>query len=132
MGNRQLTVIFTPGHTPGSTTFIDKEAGYGFSGDSFGSGNLLLTLPFSTLQNTCERMLHCMERHNIQRLYPGHYYGQNAETQQRLKDMITICEDMLSGKRPVEDNPTPNKTLGLDKLVTDFGVRINYNINCLK
>ena len=132
LGNRQLTVIFTPGHTPGSTTFIDKEAGYGFSGDSFGSGNLLLTLPFSTLQNTCERMLHCMERHNIQRLYPGHYYGQNAETQQRLKDMITICEDMLSGKRPVEDNPTPNKTLGLDKLVTDFGVRINYNINCLK
>ena len=132
LGNRQLTVIFTPGHTPGSTTFIDKEAGYGFSGDSFGSGNLLLTLPFSTLQKTCERMLHCMKRHNIQRLYPGHYYGQNAETQQRIKDMITICKDMLSGKRPVEDNPTPNKTLGLDKLVVDFGVRINYNVNCLK
>jgi len=38
LGNRQLEVVYTPGHTKGSTTFIDKNAGYGFSGDSFGTG----------------------------------------------------------------------------------------------
>jgi len=32
LGGRNLEVVFTPGHTPGSTTFIDKKAGYGFSG----------------------------------------------------------------------------------------------------
>jgi hydroxyacylglutathione hydrolase len=29
LGGRALEVVFTPGHTPGSTTFIDKKAGYG-------------------------------------------------------------------------------------------------------
>jgi hydroxyacylglutathione hydrolase len=38
LGGRTVQVVFTPGHTPGATTFIDKDAGYGFSGDSFGSG----------------------------------------------------------------------------------------------
>ena len=32
LGKRKLEVVFTPGHTPGSVTFIDKKAGYGFSG----------------------------------------------------------------------------------------------------
>ncbi|MDL2245060.1 MBL fold metallo-hydrolase [Parabacteroides sp. OttesenSCG-928-J18] len=54
LGGRRIEVVFTPGHTPGSTTFIDKEKGYGFSGDAFGSGNLLLGTDFSTLLATCE------------------------------------------------------------------------------
>ena len=36
LGGREIEVIFTPGHTPGSTSFFDKAAGYGFSGDAFG------------------------------------------------------------------------------------------------
>ncbi len=56
LGGRTLEVVFTPGHTPGSTTFVDKDAAYGFSGDSFGSGNLLLGVDFSTLISTCKKM----------------------------------------------------------------------------
>ncbi len=33
LGGRILEIVFTPGHTPGSTTFVDKDAAYGFSGD---------------------------------------------------------------------------------------------------
>lgn len=37
-----LLFLYTPGHTPSSTTFFDKTRHYGFSGDAFGSTNLLL------------------------------------------------------------------------------------------
>ena len=41
LGGREIEVIFTPGHTAGSATFFDKAKHYGFSGDAFGSTNLL-------------------------------------------------------------------------------------------
>lgn len=72
LGGRQLEVVFTPVHTPGSTTFIDRAAGYGFSGDSFGSGNLLLFGTFSTLLATCQKTSAIMEQDGTRYLYPGH------------------------------------------------------------
>ena len=79
-------IVFTPGHTPGSTTFVDKDAAYGFSGDSFGSGNLLLGVDLSTLISTCKKMSAVIEKYDIKYLYPGHYFGMNKETPQRVKD----------------------------------------------
>jgi len=120
LGGRKLEVVFTPGHTPGSTTFIDKDAGYGFSGDSFGSGNLLLSGSFSTLIATCQKVSAMMEKTGIKFLYPGHFYGQNQETKQRLDDMITLSRDVLSGKVKGDAGPR-----GL--IVSAYGVRINYS-----
>ena len=68
LGGRILEIVFTPGHTPGSTTFVDKDAAYGFSGDSFGSGNLLLGVDFSTLISTCKKMSAVIEKYDIK--YP--------------------------------------------------------------
>jgi glyoxylase-like metal-dependent hydrolase (beta-lactamase superfamily II) len=131
LGGRQMEVVFTPAHTPGSTSFIDKDAGYGFSGDSFGSGNLLLfSGTFSQLIATCEKMLAVMEKDGIRYLYPGHYNGRNPETQQRLQDMITLSKDVLSGKVKGEENP--NNRFGLNYIVSDYGVRINYGEQALK
>lgn len=130
LGGRQLEVIFTPGHTPGSTTFIDKEARYGFSGNAFGSGNLLLTGNFSTLAATCEKMDKIIEKYDIRYLYPGHYIGNNPETPQRVKDMLTLSRDVLSGK--VQGEHVPNAFAGLDLLVQEYGVRIYYNSQALK
>ena len=125
LGGRQLEVVFTPGHTPGSTTFIDNDAHYGFSGDSFGSGNLLLTTNFSTLLASCEKTSSIMTEYGINTLYPGHYFGANAETKQRVDDMITLSKDVLSGKVKGEENP--NGMLGLNLIINDYGVRINYS-----
>ena len=125
LGGRQIEVRFAPGHTPGSTVFFDKAAGYGFSGDAFGSGNLLVTTNISTVLSTCQRISSIMEKENIKFMYPGHYMGKNPETLQRLKDMIGLCNDILSGKRVGEKNP--HGMIGLDTIVNDFGVRINYN-----
>jgi len=130
LGGRQLEVIFTPGHTPGSTSFIDKDAAYGFSGDSFGSGNLLLTVNFSTLLASCEKISAIMEKYEINYLYPGHFFGKNHETKQRVFDIITLSRDVLSGK--VKGTENPNALLGLNLVVSDYGVRIQYSENGLK
>lgn len=130
LGGRKLEVVFTPGHTPGSTSFIDKDAGYGFSGDSYGSGNLLLTVNFSTLIATCEKMSAMMEKYGIEYLYPGHYFGENVETKQRVNDMITLSKDILSGKVKGEENPSA--MLGLNLVVRAYGVRINYSKEAIK
>ena len=130
LGGRTLEVVFTPGHTPGSTTFVDKDAAYGFSGDSFGSGNLLLGVDFSTLISTCKKMSAVIEKYDIKYLYPGHYFGMNKETPQRVKDMITMSEDILSGK--AQGEPNPQGMLGLDRVYTKYGVRINYKKESMK
>ena len=130
LGGRALEVVFTPGHTPGSTTFIDKDAGYGFSGDSFGSGNLLLTTNFSTLLATCEKTSAMLEEYHVDRLFPGHFFGNNAETKQRVDDMITLSKDVLSGKEKGEENP--RGMLGLNLVISKYGVRINYNEKALQ
>ena len=123
LGGRSLEVVFTPGHTPGSITLIDKNAGYGFSGDSFGSGNLLLFGTFSTLLETCQKMSAIMGKSGIKYLYPGHYMGKNVETKQRVDDMATISKDVLAGKVKGEAG-----TRGAGNLVINaHGVRINYS-----
>ena len=125
LGGRQIEVVFTPAHTPGSVTFVDTKAGYGFSGDSFGSGNLLLGMDFSTLIATCEKMEATMKKYNVSQLYPGHFMGRNTETPQRIRDMITLSRDVMLGK--VKGEPNPNGMMGLNLVVSDYGVRINYN-----
>ena len=130
LGERKLEVVFTPGHTPGSTTLIDKDAGYGFSGDSFGSGNLLLTTDFSTLIATCEKTSKLMKAYGTKIFYPGHFFGKNAETPQRVNDMITLSKDVLSGKVKGQENP--RAMLGLNFVVSDYGVRINYGASAVK
>lgn len=124
LGNRQIEVIFTPGHTPGSTTFMDKAAGYGFSGDAFGSGNLLLFTNFSTLLLSCQRISEYMEKNGIAKLYPGHYMGKNVETPKRISDMLQMSKDMLDGK--ISGKKLDKANLGLDHVLSLNGVRINY------
>jgi glyoxylase-like metal-dependent hydrolase (beta-lactamase superfamily II) len=130
LGGRTLEVVFTPAHTPGSTTFIDKAAGYGFSGDSFGSGNLLLTVDFSTLLATCRKVSAIMEKYGIKTLYPGHYFGANAETKQRVDDMATISKDVLDGK--LKGTANPSGMMGLNQVINLYGVRINFSEKAVK
>ncbi len=130
LGDRKLEVVFTPAHTPGSTTFIDRNAGYGFSGDAFGSGNLLLSMDFSTLISTCLKMSAIMQEFGIKYLFPGHYYGNNPETKQRVDDMVILSRDVLSGKAKGVENP--NGGMGLNLVISDYGVRINYSEKAIK
>ena len=48
----------------------------------------------------------------------------------RLRDLITLSRDVLSGK--VKGEPNPDQKLDLDLIVSDYGVRINYNSKRIK
>jgi len=125
LGGRKLEVIYTPGHTPGSITLIDKKAGYGFSGDSFGSGNLLLTGTLSTLISTCEKTKKIMDEQGIRYLFPGHVLDKNVETKQRVVDLLSLSKDILAGKISGEKNTRAQ--MGLNLVVEKYGVRLNFN-----
>lgn len=124
LGGRQVQVLHTPGHTSGSVTFFDNDRHVGFSGDAFGSTNLLL---FSgTLRGLIEtntRTLDYMRQHGITKLYPGHYHGDNPETAQRLQDEIRMAREVLSGKRKGQVNEGNPQ---LNRFVFDYGVHIRY------
>ena len=123
LGGRQLEVLHTPGHTSGSVTFFDKEHHYGFSGDAFGSTNLLLfTNSFRTLIETCTRTAEYMQANGIDKLFPGHYGGPNVETLQRVLDMKKMSEELLSGKR----KGVTEDANGLNSYIRDYGVTIRY------
>jgi glyoxylase-like metal-dependent hydrolase (beta-lactamase superfamily II) len=125
LGGRQIEVVATPGHTSGSITFFDKERGYGFSGDAFGSTNLLLfTNSFRTLVNTLDRTIAYMKANNINILYPGHYHGDNPETMQRLLDEKRMSQEVLSGKRKGVKEDAGN---GLNSYIYENGAYIRYN-----
>lgn len=122
LGGRSIEVVFTPGHTPGSTTFLDREAHYGFSSDAFGSGNLLVFTDLSTEIASCQRLARFLEKYEIKYLYPGHYWGDNLETPQRVHDVAKICEGILDGSL----TPTPGDNKRLPCIVDMYGVKINY------
>lgn len=126
LGGRQIEVLHTPGHTSGSVTFFDKERHYGFSGDAFGSTNLLLFAgPFSTLIETTSRTADYMQKNGITKLYPGHYHGDNPETLQRVLDEKKMSQEVLNGKR--KGTKDPSATNGLNSYLLDYGVYIRYN-----
>jgi len=125
LGGREIEVLFTPGHTPGSASFFDKEKGYGFSGDAFGSTNLLLSTNFSTLVATTERTAWYMQRHGIKFMYPGHYSGDNLETLKRVLDERDMAKEMLDGKRKGEKGQ--GMLNGLNSYIQGDGITIRYN-----
>lgn len=125
LGGREIEIIFTPGHTAGSTTFFDKAKHYGFSGDAFGSTNLLVFTNLSTEMYTAERIENYMKKNDIHFLFPGHYSGDNLESPQRVTDIKNMCREILDGvRKPIVSNGNNG---GNDMMVDDKGVRINFS-----
>jgi hydroxyacylglutathione hydrolase len=72
LGGRQLTVIATPGHTPGSICLVDKEHKLLFTGDD----NNTVEWMFLDHSTTLEKYLHTLEaldaRKDFETVLPGH------------------------------------------------------------
>ncbi len=131
LGGRRITVFHTPGHTEGSVTFIDFDAKYGFSGDSFGSSNLLLGTTFSGFRATCLKMLDIMDRGGITILFPGHYSGGNAETAETITNQVETCDNILSGRS--KGTAKGDHGLASNSLtITEHGRNIVYSEHMVK
>ena len=102
LGGRALEVLHMPGHTPGSIVLADFNAGLAFTGDAFGSGQLWMQLdpqvPFSTLIESCGRMLELMTDKGIEKLYVGHYpYLKRALGLDYMLDVTMAARRIESG-----------------------------------
>jgi hydroxyacylglutathione hydrolase len=74
MGNDVLQVLFTPGHSPGSVSFYNKEEKFIIAGDVLFNGSIGRTdLPgadFATLEESIRTKLYTLPEDVI--VYPGH------------------------------------------------------------
>lgn len=125
LGGRKLEVMFTPGHTSGSVTFFDKENHYGFSGDAFGSTNLLVFTNLSNVKASAQKVEQYMKDNDIRFLYPGHYSGDNLESPKRVTDIKNLCDDLLTGKR--QGIKSDGNNGGNDMMAEGDGFRLTYS-----
>lgn len=119
LGNRSLTVMHVPGHTPGSICLVDKENKMAFTGDAFGSGQLWMQLnpqiPMSVLSESCGKMIELMATDNIEKLYVGHYpYQKKPLNIDYLLDVMIACRKIDKG------DISECKPFGDDALIMKF------------
>ena len=74
IGDDELQVLFTPGHSPGSISFYDKASKFVISGDVLFEGSVGRTdLPggnFTTLEESIKTKLYTLPEDTV--VYPGH------------------------------------------------------------
>ena len=124
LGGRVLETYFTPGHTPGSTTFLEVGTEIGYSGDSFGNGNLLVFDDFQTLIKTCQDSYDYFSSKGYSKFYCGHFFGVNFETLERIQLIQTMAQEALDGK--IDGEPTGGFG-NMNTVITRDGFRLNYN-----
>ena len=124
LGGRVLEAFYTPGHTPGSVTFLEVGTDTGYSGDAFGNGNLLVMGEFKTLIKTCRESYDYFSENGYTKFYNGHFWGENFETLERIKEIQDIAEGVFFGQIEGERG----KDMGnMDRIVRRNGFRFNYN-----
>lgn len=125
LGGRILEAFYTPGHTAGSVTFLEVGTEKGYSGDAFGSSYLLVNSDLETMIETCNNALVYFKDNGYKYFYPGHYWGDNLETLERIAEVRQIAEDVLSGKENGESAGSGGR--GLNRIVTRGGFSFCYS-----
>lgn len=104
LGGRTLTARLTPGHSPGSMSFVDSKTGAVFTGDNV---NLMVTLHFpggqtvKTWIDAAEKTLSLAGDHPI---YGGH--GDGRIPQKAIEEALILAKDVLK-----DGNGKGHKTL---------------------
>lgn len=76
LGNRQVKIIETPGHTQGSISLLDTKRGWLFSGDTCGDEGMLLNFPEASSAKefhlTIRKIRELVRNGSVSRNYPSH------------------------------------------------------------
>ncbi len=92
LGEFKLKVIFTPGHTAGSTSFYEKKHKLLFSGDTLFNGGIGRTDLPSGSQKDLKNSLEKLKKLKIELLLPGHgeILKGEKENQENLEKMLKL------------------------------------------
>lgn len=136
LGNRKVTVVACPGHTPGSITFLDENSRTLFLGDACNCNLLLGTGQRGSHRFTSlEKALFYLKRlHNMQsqydRYFNGHYdfraLGEPLGADV-LPDAITACEQIVAGTAQVELRPARLPGAPVRPVVTIGRVNVSFS-----
>jgi len=99
LGDRQLEVVRTPGHTPDSLCLLDRKNKLLFTGDTFYAGPIFLYVPETNLadyQRSVERLVKLVPQLDL--LLTGHNFpAEKPEMLWRLRDAF---RQVLAGTAP--------------------------------
>ncbi len=100
LGNRNLEIIFTPGHTHGSLCVYDELTGTMFTGDNVQSNaTTLIEWNSSTVEDLYDSLIK-LSKYSITRILTGH--KQNDNPPSLLNDKIICAKEILDGAIGVE------------------------------
>jgi glyoxylase-like metal-dependent hydrolase (beta-lactamase superfamily II) len=104
LGGRVLDVIHTPGHSPGSLTFLDRGARALFTGDALYAGRIYAHLPGSDpeIYRQTFRLLAQLAS-DVDVVYPAH--REVPLQPSLLVDMHDAYEGVVAGRPPDERHP---------------------------
>ena len=141
LGGRTIDVYFTPGHTAGSCSFIDRENRILFSGDACNQ-NTLLT-PFggagedevsadqcvSGLKKSAEKLLSLADSYD--RNVNGHFgYARfltfRSQSPLVIPECVQLCQDILDGKVVGEEQPGIGGAMNLVAKSETGAMQIQY------
>lgn len=141
LGGRKLEVYFTPGHTAGSCSFLDRANRILFSGDACNQ-NTLLT-PFggagedevsadqciSGLKASAEKMLSLQDA--FDRNINGHvgwgpYLSFVSQKPQVIPECVQLCQDILDGKVVGTEQPGMGGAMNLVAQSATGAMQIQY------
>ena len=98
LGDREIKVIETPGHTPGGVSFIDKTYGLLFTGD------LLYEGPLYAFENESNPEIYLNSLKEIAKLpiktiHPGHNHPNNNNYPNLLNEATNLFERVIKDDR---------------------------------
>lgn len=117
LGNRLITVKTVPGHTAGSTVFIDEKYHQLFSGDDVNT-YLWMQLPGATILSAWLTGARQIEQLSATySVYGGH--GDGRLTQNSIQQLISLVEKLLQEKPEVKEKNLdyPSNTAAIHVLV---------------
>jgi hydroxyacylglutathione hydrolase len=119
LGNYELQVIHTPGHTSGCICLYEPRAGFLFTGDTVFAGGTLSEIAVGGNVSDYVDSVQRLSNLKIKVLYPGH--GKVSSTpDEDLPKAITYAETMLNDCKTVFEAFIKTRKLQ-DKLGTVFG-----------
>lgn len=136
LGNRDVIVYETPGHTPGGLSFLDKKERILFSGDACNMNTLLAAMGQGWTERTCIRAL-LKTAETLESLHPyydRHYNGHIGYAAAKscmpmpeplVRDCIELCNKLLDGS--VVGEPVDNPFCGKCRVARNRTMLIVYN-----
>ena len=100
LGDREIEIVSTPGHTPGSVSFVDREGKVAFVGDFINPWDTWLgleeSLEVKEFLNSLKQFKKVIQDNDIKKIYSGH--NLIPMTPQIIEDYIIFCEKIIRGE----------------------------------